>query len=514
MTGRWKFLVSGFLCCFIIFIPIVAAGENPEAKNLYERAQFEISDGNYAEGLKFVDQALALAPDNLDYQVTRGQALMELKKYEEAEAQFLKVMAAGPEGRKKASTELAALYARTKRFDQAYESYSMAIEALPQRPDLYLARGSILVELKEYGRAEADFSKAVEVDPKVAPAAMLHRALASYRQEDYTQAKTRLDEALALNPSEALAAQIKKFKAAVEREEKARKWWGISATVVLQYDDNVSMEPVEGFVDMPGAPATGKDDVLFGGNVTGLFYLINRRTKEFGFAYTFRNYLYADLDENDLLAHTIGSFFSYNKNPWYFRLEGDASFYWANHIEKLTLYSLRPSATFVISEVDRTTVLAAYEYKLMHDGTDDVNRYVLGALHSHTFKRDGGGGLTARAGFQYELEEPTGTVTARSRLYELKGGVSVPLPRQFDADFGLSYAWVYFDLNPSFDPDTARDDRRIILSAKIGRAFMENLRADLMWTHTYNDSNLADADSRDLYEFHRNIFSLVLTGAF
>ena len=42
----------------------------------------------------------------------------------------------------------------------------------------------------------------------------------------------------------------------------------------------------------------------------------------------------------------------------------------------------------------------------------------------------------------------------------------------------------------------------------------DNFRVDLQWVYTRNDSNLENAAGLDLYEYERNVYSLVLSGRY
>lgn len=517
MTGRWKLLVLWSVLCFLIVMPGLAAAEDMDADSLYKRGRFELSDGNYEAALKFLNQAISQEPTNLNFQFARGQALVKMRLFDEAEAQFLAILKADPIWQKGVHTELASLYALKQDWRQSAESYSKAIGVWPKRANLYLARGSVYTELKDYGSAEADFSKAVQLDSKTAPRAMFHRALISFRQDDYKGARDRLDQAMALKPDAGLAKQINLLGIAVDKAEKKYKSWEITATFLLQYDDNVSLEPLDGWgAAAPGVGTSGKDDMSYGLAAKGSYFFIHKRAQEIGLSYTFRNQIYTNLSENDLFSHTLGGFFSHNTDPWYFRIEADAGFYWANQEEKMTLYSVRPAVTRVFGPLDRTMFMSVLEYKRMLDDTEDVRRYILGALHYHTFKIRDPRGITARAGLQWEYESSIEDDATASRLYELKTGATFPLPLKLNLDVGLDYAWIYFDFDPVIDPDVEREDTRVILSAKLGRSFGKDnqYRAEVLWSHTYNDSNLTEAEQRDIYEFKRNVFSVILTGTF
>ena len=192
MTARRIFLVWGFLSLAMIYgvhVPGQAMAFSPEAQNLFEQSRFEMDDGNYKDALELIDKALEIDATIPEYLFTRGQILIRLERYDEAEAQLL------PIKDNAVFIELGALYAKRGRYRQSIEAYTKALAAFPTRADLYLARGKVFIELKEDSRAEADILKAAEVRPTLKIASLFHLALLKYKREDFEGAKAKLDEA-------------------------------------------------------------------------------------------------------------------------------------------------------------------------------------------------------------------------------------------------------------------------------------------------------------------------------
>ena len=509
MSYGWKSAFAGFTLAVVLLIPLIAIADNPEAKNLYERGRFELEDENYAAALQFLEQALQLDPGNLTYQFSRGQALVKLKRYEDAAAQFLKI------GRPETYAELAALYAEIRRYPKAIEFYDRAMEAYPERADLYLARGGVYLELKDYEQAEADFREASRRNPKLTAAALYHEALISYRQEDLDTTDTIIDQALAANPDPALAGYLKEFKTAVAREQRLRKWWAISLTVLAQYDDNVSLEPLDSAgLGVPGAGVRDKKDFILGGLAGLNLYAINSRKYQLGASYLFRSLNYTELTENDLIGHNVTVFTGLSLKPVFVRFQAELGMYDVDREARLHTYGLSTQVTGLLGTYDRLMFTAMGEYRNMLDDTEDARRYELGLSLFHTFPIRGTRGVTARGGVLWEHQDPVGDQGALYREWELIGGVTFPLPGKLEADIGGGYAWVNYDQHVNIDPNKARRDQRISVSAKIGRSFLERFRMDLIYTHTYNHSNLENNQGIDLYEFHRNVYTLFITGTF
>ena len=90
--------------------------------------------------------------------------------------------------------------------------------------------------------------------------------------------------------------------------------------------------------------------------------------------------------------------------------------------------------------------------------------------------------------------------------------MTFPLPLEVEADLGVAYAWVDYASNPSKYGGLTRKDKRWMVTAKAGRSITDNFRWDVMWTHTFNNSNIAN-NNVSLYDFRRNVFTVMLTGA-
>lgn len=511
MTGRFQIIFSGIMLTALLMFTLPVAAEDMKANNIYERGRFELDDGNYRDALRFFEQAMELDPENLRYKFAKGQALFKLQRFDDAEAIFMELMNAGPESRKAAYVELGALYGHTKRFKEAAEYYTLAIGAFPDRADLYLARGAMYMEMERYDTADEDFQEAGRINPDLKAAVKYHQALIRYRQEDLAGTITFLDQAGALSPDEGLNEAITGLRNLTNQERKARKKWAIFTTAAVQYDDNLKQVP-----DSLEQGVSGKYDSSFLISATGIVYLQNNRAGNSGFFYNLRNQSYTRETVNDTQSHTIGAFYSLNADPWYFQIKGDFGYYFANHQDQMNLWALRPSLTWLISPLDRLETFGSLEYKARHDGWDDSTRYVLGSTYFRTMMGPQSKetvGIIGRLGFQLELEDPDGEQLTQYHLYEIKTGMSFPLPFSMEGDFGLAYARIEYDQNPLKYGGLQRNDQRFTFSAKVGRTVSDNFRFDLMWYHTDNNSNL-DSNGISIYSFKRNVYSLVFTGAF
>ena len=95
-------------------------------------------------GVGPIDKALALKPDFADALNNRGNALQELKRFNEALASFDKALAIRPRLRRGAHTIAATRSRELKRLDEAVASYDKALAIKPDHVEALNNRGTAL----------------------------------------------------------------------------------------------------------------------------------------------------------------------------------------------------------------------------------------------------------------------------------------------------------------------------------------------------------------------------------
>ena len=181
----------------------------------------------------------------------------------------------------------------------------------------------------------------------------------------------------------------------------------------------------------------------------------------------------------------------------------------------MSRFSISPRIARLIGVTDRVELFGLLEHKNRMDEWDDSDHFVAGATYFHRLmppQHKDALGVTGRLGAVIEQEDSYGDLGSSYWVQEIRTGVSFPLPYEVEADFGVSYAWVDYASNPSKYGGLTRKDERFMVMAKAGRSITDTFRADVLWTHTFNNSNIAN-QSTSLYDFRRNVFTLMLTGA-
>lgn len=161
----------------------------------------------YDKAAEQFDAALKLQ-DQAGVRFGYGDMLVEAGRCDQASSQLSKAIA-GLGKDAPALGKVADLLGRCKAFDGCVQALDAAIGLEPAQPDLYVRRGACQHGLKKEQKARADFEKAIEKDPKFAPA---HYYLGmSLRAEHMrTKAMAELQKAAELDPQGPIGAKAKK----------------------------------------------------------------------------------------------------------------------------------------------------------------------------------------------------------------------------------------------------------------------------------------------------------------
>jgi predicted O-linked N-acetylglucosamine transferase (SPINDLY family) len=155
------------------------------------------------EALASYDKALVLKPDYAEAHTNRAAALKELKRFDEALASYDKALALNPGipvthyNRGNALSDL-------KRLEEALASYDRALELKPDYADAHYNRGNVLLGLKRPDEALASYDRALALHPGYADA-YYNRGNAQLELKRPDEALASYDRALALKPDEAKA---------------------------------------------------------------------------------------------------------------------------------------------------------------------------------------------------------------------------------------------------------------------------------------------------------------------
>jgi tetratricopeptide (TPR) repeat protein len=201
-----------------------------------------LQDGRHLDAaIEAYREVPADSPYNWSAQLAIADCLRDLERTSEAEKQLQGLVAAEPK-RAEAAISLGDLYRKEKRFGDAASAYTTAIERIgsPQQNDwaVFYFRGTAYERDKQWGKAEPDFLKALELSPDQ-PYVLNYLAYTWVeKREHLDKALPMLEKAVAARPEEGFIVdslgwayyQLGDYKKAVGYLERA---------VELQPDDPV-----------------------------------------------------------------------------------------------------------------------------------------------------------------------------------------------------------------------------------------------------------------------------------
>jgi tetratricopeptide (TPR) repeat protein len=149
------------------------------------------------------DQALKLAPDNIDVLILRGDAYAEQGKYVPALADLDRAVTLSPRN-PTAYVHRASAYSRQRLTDKALQDYAKALSIDPDNVDALVNRGALYSESGDGVSALADSNHALKVKPGN-PIALYDRGYANFVRRDYDAAIADYTAALDASPDLGMA---------------------------------------------------------------------------------------------------------------------------------------------------------------------------------------------------------------------------------------------------------------------------------------------------------------------
>lgn len=160
-----KRYLSLFLLCGIIGVMQASAQTNADkAKEKVDAAIKLMDNGQLAESIPLLDEALKLDPDNNNIRYEKCYALYMMKDYKAAR-NLLKKLTDDKNLGPNVYQLLGNTYDDSGDPKQAIKTYDEGIKAFPEAGNLYLERGVMEMKVKDYNKALNFFEKGIEVAP-------------------------------------------------------------------------------------------------------------------------------------------------------------------------------------------------------------------------------------------------------------------------------------------------------------------------------------------------------------
>ena len=125
-----------------------------------------LQTGKMQRAIEAFTKAIEANTDSGSVYHNRGYCYFKTNQYEKAEADYLKALTFTNANKWGLYDNLSLLYFEWVRFDKSIEYTNKRIEMRPTDPTPYIDRGIAQRKLKKYKEAEADFNKALSIDPR------------------------------------------------------------------------------------------------------------------------------------------------------------------------------------------------------------------------------------------------------------------------------------------------------------------------------------------------------------
>ena len=153
----------GIIIAIGIFCPLSFGQTTPPTWR--EEIRKSVEKGDWDAAMRIVDGQVARWPEDMDVRAWRARVLSWSGKLDEAEHEYLEIIARVPNDPDE-WMGLAAVYSRENRPQDALLALDRAIQLDSKRADLHLARGRALRSLNEHREAKTEFEEALVLEPR------------------------------------------------------------------------------------------------------------------------------------------------------------------------------------------------------------------------------------------------------------------------------------------------------------------------------------------------------------
>lgn len=511
---RWIGLLVGLGILAGLYAPQVRA-EPTEVE--YAKGVLAYSNRAYPDALEHLRKVIARMPDHADAQFYLGLTLTRLGDFEPAIAALERVLQLDPT-KQYVHYHLGLAYLQGKRYQEALSQLQRAAQFDPQKAATQFYLGQVLSQLKRHSEAPPYFQRALELDPTLTDRAQYYQGLAFYATEHDTQAQTAFQAVVRQAPGTALAQQAQRYLEAIAQRESAQRLVQVQGALSLEYDDNVILEP--NTVNISNQ-ADGRAVI----NAAVRLLPLRTPTWRLGAEYALFQSLHFDLTDFDILSHTAGIFAQYTLPSVTLHATANYNYSLLDNERFSEAFTLQPSA--VIKETESWFTVASLRYR-----QNNYFESIPAPQESSVRDRDGWAMRVGaqqywlfnqrRAflslGYAYEANRGAGT-DWEADSHELSLGLQTPLA--WGLTLNVQGAYTYYDylhVNSFADgvglgvltaADTReRVDNRLFGAVTLSRPLGRYLTVTGSYAHTTNFTNI------DFFAYHRNIWSLTLTGRY
>ncbi len=457
----------------------------------------------YQDAKAEFDLALFVRPEDSNATYHKGVMEAKLGQLSEAETNLVAAINHDPPVLS-AYVDLGALYYQQKGYQKGLSVLEKGIEKNPKEPLLYFYQGKIYQEMNDHDTAVGYFLKSAsyarEAAPEIYIASKYHAGVSYYRQKSYSDAKDEFLEVVEKSPKTELGDSSQKFLALIAKSEAyLARQWALSILGGLQFDSNVLLTPTD---PVPSASTTRKSDSRFVITFNGNYQLKRKSALNTSLGYFFYQSLYSEQDPFNTQVHQGSAALLWKNNERSRRLDYRLGYTGIDQKRYLLSHALRATAFLV----ENTKQQGWFFYQLQQSDFIDSARFLTASNRDGLNHALGVGVAIAqekilwRAGYTVDLEAVR--VDDWSYLgHQINAGVQRPI-------FTDLLGQTYLEYNAREYKGLSRLDQ--ILKANIDIAYRLIPQGDISlgYSYTRNQSNI------ESFDYRRGITALNFTKRF
>lgn len=492
------------LFCFIS-IPIKAQ----TAEEYLLAAQRAFSEEKHEFALESIKKAIYLNPGDLEYKYLLALILIGQEKYKEG-MDFLNALILADEARfAKAYFDLAGVYHKQRRYDEAIAALEKAEKV--DRERALLLQGFIYLDSGQLDRAIEKLNE-VRQHSRFKPDACYNLGIAYQRKRDYKKASFFAQEALDIASEPGITQNARLLLDSIKGEMRLRKRFWLIGTSTGQYDDNVILQPLEqAGLQKIGIPPSDQSDYVTIMTIKGGYKPVLGRNWELALGGSYLQYFYSKLTRNNLSAFMPEARLSFSFSPLFFKCSYSYGRFIVDGKPYAQVHSISPFISLIEGPYTRSELMFQTDMRRYLDGiTPDADHYMIAFWQSFMISKLG----EARLGYKLEIEdnkEDKGDFIS----HEIILGASIPFVLKSYLNISYSYLMRNFKFTEVISLTQKRKDQAHLIYVFLNKRFGRYIELNLSYIYTLNDSNIGfpipDFVDFDPYYWRKNIVSLSLS---
>ncbi len=468
-----------------------------------------LNQKKYVEAQDAFRRALGARPGDSQATYFRGITLAKMGKHQEAEKDLLASYRMDP--KPEIALDIGVVYYQQKEHQKALDFLNKAEKGDPTEPLVYFYQGRVYQALESHDWAAPRFlraaAKAEEKKPPLAASAHYQAGVSYYRQGIYDEAKNEFLKVLQREPRSEIGKSSKTFIEEIEQKKKIGPTWTNSVSISHQYDGNVVLEPSnDSFAQAISRSKDHRTVLYLKGD-----YLFNRPFPWGpGLSYYLYQNLHYKLHPFDVGDYGINPYLLYSEEGRQFRLDYLFDFITVDFENFLDSHTLRTS--LVLSpDPERSTRLfyQAQHFRFESSVTFPLNpqrdgvQHAVGATQYQFVGRRAG---TVQYGYLFKIKNAA-TKDQDFLEHQLSGGIEYPLFKSIKGEIGADLSLKHYK-GPNTFSNSKREDDAYTIGMGMSSPFLKSADLSFRLSYRRNNSNIP------IFDYNRTITSLSLTWNF